>query len=233
MPDSGRYLFVLNTVQNLIKQKPAFPICRRLPVQKEELLKMSNKLQAKDLINVGIFTAIYIVVMFAVMMLGYIPVFIPLLSVLVPLIEGIPFMLFLTRVKKFGMVLIMGILVGVFFFVGGMGIYPIPVGIVFALIAELVLKSGGYESAKKVILAYGLFSVCIFGNYLPIYISRNAYYEKLTTGGFGAEYAETLMGYMPDWSAPVLALCCFGFGILGGLLGRRILKKHFERAGIA
>ncbi|MDR2078117.1 MAG: MptD family putative ECF transporter S component, partial [Treponema sp.] len=41
-----------------------------------------NKLQPKDLINVGIFTAIYIVVMFAVATLGYIPVFIPLLSVL-------------------------------------------------------------------------------------------------------------------------------------------------------
>lgn len=32
----------------------------------------SNKLQAKDLINVGIFTAIYFVIFFAGMMLGYI-----------------------------------------------------------------------------------------------------------------------------------------------------------------
>ena len=41
----------------------------------------SNKLQAKDLINVGIFTAIYFVIFFAGMMLGYIPIFIPLLGV--------------------------------------------------------------------------------------------------------------------------------------------------------
>lgn len=39
-----------------------------------------NKLQAKDLINVGIFTAIYFVLFFAGMMLGYIPIFIPLLG---------------------------------------------------------------------------------------------------------------------------------------------------------
>ena len=38
----------------------------------------SNKLQAKDLINVGVFTAIYFVIFFAGMMLGYIPIFIPL-----------------------------------------------------------------------------------------------------------------------------------------------------------
>ena len=34
-----------------------------------------NKLQGKDLINVGIFTAIYFVVMMAIAMLGFIPIF--------------------------------------------------------------------------------------------------------------------------------------------------------------
>ena len=43
-----------------------------------------NKLQGKDLINVGIFTAIYFVVMMAIAMLGFIPIFLPLLIVLVP-----------------------------------------------------------------------------------------------------------------------------------------------------
>ena len=41
-----------------------------------------NKLQGKDLINVGIFTAIYFVVMMAIAMLGFIPIFLPLLIVL-------------------------------------------------------------------------------------------------------------------------------------------------------
>ena len=62
----------------------------------------SNKLQAKDLINVGIFTAIYFVIFFAGMMLGYIPIFIPLLGLVCPILCGIPFMLYLTKVKKFG-----------------------------------------------------------------------------------------------------------------------------------
>ena len=56
-----------------------------------------EKIKAKDLITVGIFTAIQFVVCMAVAMLGYIPIFIPLLAVLVPLIGGIPFMLFLTN----------------------------------------------------------------------------------------------------------------------------------------
>ena len=52
-----------------------------------------NKLQGKDLINVGIFTAIYFVVMMAIAMLGFIRIFLPLLIVLVPLIGGIVMML--------------------------------------------------------------------------------------------------------------------------------------------
>jgi energy-coupling factor transport system substrate-specific component len=194
---------------------------------------MNKGLQAKDLINVGLFTAIYFIVIFAVALLGYVPIFIPLLSVLVPLVGGIPFMLFLTKVKKFGMLLIMAALVGIFYLLTGMGIYVLPIGIVFALIAEFVLKSGGYEKAKNAVLAYGLFSVCIFGNFLPIFIGRDAYYAMLTAGSYGTGYADTLMSYMPDWIAPILAAACFVFGIAGGLLGRAVLKKHFQRAGIA
>ena len=70
-------------------------------------MKNENKLKGRDLINIGVFGAIYFVILFAVAMLGMIPIFLPLLSVLVPIVGGIPFMLFLTKVKKIGMIFIM------------------------------------------------------------------------------------------------------------------------------
>ena len=74
---------------------------------------MSNKLQAKDLINLGLFTVLYFVIGCCVAIpVGFVPIFLPILGALWSLITGIPFMLFLTRVKKFGMVTIMGILSG-------------------------------------------------------------------------------------------------------------------------
>ena len=82
----------------------------------------SNKLQAKDLINVGIFTAIYFVIFFAGMMLGYIPIFIPLLGLVCPILCGIPFMLYLTKVKKFGMVSLTGIILGLLNLIMGSGV---------------------------------------------------------------------------------------------------------------
>ena len=193
----------------------------------------AGHMKPKDLITVGIFTAIYMVVMFAVAMLGFIPIFIPLIAILVPLACGIPFMLFLTKVHCFGMVLIMAVILGLFFTLSGMGSYMLPIAIVVGLIAELLLRAGRYQSAKMSVLAYGFFSITVFGNLLPIFVSRDAYYDQLVNGPYGLEYANTLMSFMPEWLAPVLLVCCFVFGLLGGLLGRKVLKKHFQRAGIA
>ena len=191
-----------------------------------------EKIKAKDLITVGIFTAIQFVVCMATAMLGYIPIFIPLLSVLVPLIGGIPFMLFLTKTKKFGMVTIMAILIGIIVGLMGMGVWVMVTAPVCGILADLIFRSGGYASVKKSILGYGVFSMYMIGNYIPIVVTRESYFDMLATGGYGVEYAETLMRYIPDWSLPVLLAACFVSGILGALLGRVLLKKHSVRAGI-
>ena len=43
-------------------------------------MKNENKLKGRDLINIGIFGAIYFAIIFAIAMLGMIPIFLPLLS---------------------------------------------------------------------------------------------------------------------------------------------------------
>ena len=111
-------------------------------------METNKKLKAKDLINVGIYTAIYIVFFFVVGMLNAIPVLYPFLYVLIPLISGIPFMLFLTKTEKFGMVTIMSVICGVFWFFMGYTWTAIVGYVVFGLIADLVLKAGKYKNFK-------------------------------------------------------------------------------------
>ncbi|MFA6845477.1 MAG: MptD family putative ECF transporter S component [Sphaerochaetaceae bacterium] len=43
---------------------------------------------------------------------------------------------------------------------------------------------------------------------------------------------DTLTNLMPAWMCPTLLVSAFLSGIIGGLLGKAILKKHFIRAGI-
>lgn len=82
---------------------------------------MNNKLQAKDLINIGLFTVLYFVLGCCVAIpIGFVPIFLPILGALWTPITGIPFMLFATRVKKFGMVTIMAVLSGLLMGLTGM-----------------------------------------------------------------------------------------------------------------
>ena len=162
-----------------------------------------NKLQGKDLINVGIFTAIYFVVMMAIAMLGFIPIFLPLLIVLVPLIGGIVMMLYYSKVQKFGMVSLTGLICGILMLLTGMGYWSIITGAVFGVLADLVLKSGDYKSAKKGIISHGVFSMWIIGNYIPIVATRDSYYQQLISG-YGQEYADSIMSYISAYSLPIL-----------------------------
>lgn len=193
---------------------------------------MENKLQAKDLINVGLFTALYFIVGCAVAIpIGFVPIFLPILGALWALVTGIPFMIFSTRVKKFGMVTIMAILSGVLMGVTGMGFWGVPMGVVFGLVGDLIMKSGNYKSAKKNILGYSVFTLWMIGTYIPMYFMVDESYKSFASS-FGEEYATRVMSVMPSWSLILVVLGCFLFAILGGLLGKAILKKHFEKAGI-
>lgn len=192
----------------------------------------SNKLQAKDLINVGIFTAIYFVIFFAGMMLGYIPIFIPLLGLVCPILCGIPFMLYLTKVKKFGMVSLTGIILGLLNVLIGAGVLVLIFGVVFGILGDLVLKAGKYQSWKCTLLGNGVFSLWIMGYVSRMFLTRIEFFTFLESN-YGVEYTATLASYTPNWMFPVLFVVTFIGGILGALLGKAVLKKHFEKAGIA
>lgn len=194
---------------------------------------MNNKLQAKDLINIGLFTVLYFVLGCCVAIpIGFVPIFLPVLGSLWTLVTGIPFMLFAVRVKKFGMVTIMAVLSGLLMGFTGMGFWGVPVGLVFGLLGDLIMKSGEYRSAKKTLLGYGVFSLWMVGTYIPMYFMADQARADFAAG-FGEKYADRVMSVMPMWSIVLVIAGIFLCALLGGVIGKAILKKHFVKAGIA
>ena len=193
---------------------------------------MNNKMQAKDLINVGLFTVLYFVLGCCVAIpIGFVPIFLPILGALWTLITGIPFMLFAARVKKFGMVTLMAILSGLLMGLTGMGFWGVLTGAVFGLLGDFILKSGGYLSAKKTLLGYSVFSLWMIGTYIPMYFMVEQSHADFAKG-FGEEYADKVMSVMPMWSLVLVIAVIFLCALLGGQIGKGILKKHFTKAGI-
>ncbi|MFZ2568747.1 MAG: MptD family putative ECF transporter S component, partial [Blautia wexlerae] len=115
--------------------------------------KKSSRLEGKDLITIGIYTVIYVVIVMLVAMLGFIPIFIPLMAVLCPLIGGIPYMLYVTKAKKFGMTAIMGFMIGLIMVFFGNGYLTMVTGLVGGLLADVILKKADYKSAKSTVLS--------------------------------------------------------------------------------
>ena len=77
-----------------------------------------KKLKARDFITIGIFTAILWVVQMVIMYLGFLSPFIVAgYTVLIPIVTGIPMMLYYARIEKFGMLTITSVIVAILLFI--------------------------------------------------------------------------------------------------------------------
>lgn len=196
-------------------------------------MKKNNKLNVKDFINIGIFTAIYVVLgIIVAMFLGFVPITFILLSVINPFICGIPMMLYYSKISKPGMLFIVSLINGLIMIATGMGYFAIILGVIFSTIAELILKSGNYSSIKKSILSYGVFSISTVGCYIPWYLAADSYIASVTSR-YGAAYTNSIASILSNWWVIIiLAIGSFLGGIVGGILGKKVFNKHFKRSGI-
>ena len=91
---------------------------------RRSLAMAQKKLQAKDFITIGIFTAILWVVQMVIMYMGFLSPFIVAgYAVLIPIVTGIPMILYYARIEKFGMLTITSVIVALLLFIFGMGFY--------------------------------------------------------------------------------------------------------------
>lgn len=195
-------------------------------------MENKEKLNAKDLINVGIYTALYFVIQFILAMTGFIPVMMVIMPPVNAFIGGIVLMLYFTKVKKFGMATLSGVLIGIIVFLTGRPVVSFIICALAGLLADLAMKRGEYKTISSRVLASGCLSLWSAGMNLPMFFGyREAYLQSLVPG-YGQEYVDTLSRLMPNWAFFVLALAVFVFGCLGGKFGAKLLKKHFEKAGI-
>ena len=190
---------------------------------------MKNKSGIRDLVNAGVFSLLTLMATWCGGMIGFIPVLMSLVPFFCGLLSGPVFMLYSTKINKFGMMLIMGVIFGLAFSMSGHGAITFPLIIIFSLLAEYVLKKGNYKSKKYARLSYVVFMLFGASNLLPIFLARDAYIKSMISKGYGVEYTEKFMSVMPTWSfLPIVILGMIG-GYIGCTIGIKILNKHFKK----
>jgi len=191
---------------------------------------MENKLKTKDLITAGIFGAMYLVVlMVTVTLVG----FIPITYILAPFFVGITcapvYLLYVMKVRKMGAVFILSVLVALL--ISSASVVAGAWAVLCGLIAEGIIRIGMYQSKKHFAASFLVFACSTVGPFLLILFMKNSYLT-LTAKYYGQEYADTLNALTP----PLIIIVLIMLAIVGGLIGTRfayrILKKHFEKAGV-
>lgn len=190
---------------------------------------MKKRLELKDIMNVGIFVVIYYVAFFASMCVGYFPPAMPFLSIVSGILCGIPFMLFLTKIKKPGCILLFGTVCGLISLAMGSGAMPLVFAVVAGLICELLMFCIKYRPGIINIMVYMVFTLWNMGYGIRLYVSTASSYVDSLNEGYGEDYVSSMLDYVMGvtfWSS--VGLCLLG-GLLGGLLGFAIFRKHFKK----
>ena len=90
---------------------------------------------------------------------------------------------------------------------------------------------GKYQSGSATILSYAVFSLWPCNSLLQMLLLKERYMEMVVKE-MGENYGNAIEKLLSAQNMAIVYVCTFLFGLLGALLGRKLLKKHFEKAGI-
>ena len=190
-----------------------------------------KKLKGKDLITIGIFSAIYFVINFAFMLLGGIhPVLWMLMPGFIAVFAGIPFMLMVAKVQKLGAVFLMGLITALIYFATGQFTLVILISMASTcILAEVVRVVTKYNSFKGNSIAYVIFSLGMVGSPLPIWLFKADFLAQITEQGMPADYVAAVEALSSNAMLIVLFVAPIIGGIIGAFIARGLFKKHTLR----
>ena len=189
-----------------------------------------RKLEIKDLVTIGVFAVIYFVVMFVVGMIGVVPILFLVYPSILGIVSGAIVMLFMLKVQKPWGLFILGILSPFLMFAMG-HTYVIAVhAIVVMLIAEMIRRFGEYKSFKYNMLSFTIFNTWICGSLMQMLWAKEKYMELSMM--MGKEYVDAIERLITYPNMVLVYLGALIGGAIGAYIGKTLLKKHFEKAGI-
>lgn len=197
------------------------------------MISQNRKLTGKDVIAIGIYSAIYFVMNFAAMITGFIPLFWILLAGTAAILTSIPFLLMAVKVPKPGAVLIMGFITAFLYFITGQFTVLI---LITMLIACVLSETYRYITKyalkfRNLVIAFILFSYGMVGSPLALFVYRESFLAQISET-MSRKYVVAISSYITTSMLILLLVSPIVGGLLGALIAKGIFKKHFEKAGI-
>ena len=199
-------------------------------------MNTDNRWKVKDVITTALMSVLLIVIQLAVNMICMANDFVSMvLSVgFTMLLCGPVYFLMVSRVHKRFVTLVYMTLLGIIFLLMG-NWFLLPYFIAIGLLCEAMLwRQGSYQDPVRLTATWTLASLLYNGvNLLPVWFFWDTYYSFALASGMEQSYIDSYVHYYtaPGWIIVILiftTLC----GFIGSLIGQRLIKKHFKKAGI-
>ena len=197
------------------------------------MMNQNRKLTGKDVIAIGIYSAIYFVLNFMAMMTGLIPLLWILLPGTVAILTGIPFLLMVVKVPKPGAVLIMGLITAFLYFVTGQFTVLILITMLIACVLSEAYRYITKYNLKfsNLALAFILFGYGMTGSPLALFVYRESFLAQISET-MSQEYVVAISSYITTPMLILLLVSPIAGGFFGALIAGGIFKKHFKKVGI-
>ena len=197
--------------------------------------KKKEKLTSRDLISLGVFSVLFIVVSMLIVGITSLSLFPYLASCgLAAIPAGIIWVYVHVRIPRFGTSLVMATVFALFVFLAGSG-WPMTLGLVVGgLLSEAARKVFGYGRFAGIAVGYGLYMASwSVGEFTPMITMMDYYRELQASNNVDPAFTQALFDTLTPEALILFAVIAFVGAIIGAFLGRAVFKKHFQRAGIA
>ncbi|MBK4166581.1 MptD family putative ECF transporter S component [Corynebacterium macginleyi] len=190
------------------------------------------RLNTRDLINAGIFAALYFVITFVTGMIGFAgPQFMFIGWFIAVIANAIVLALYAARTPKMGAFTIVCGINGLVFMLTGHYYWTFLGGIILGFIADLIITKSRLGITKSFPIAYGVFCTWVALPFVPLILDTESYYADIANQ-MGKEYADAMSNIFQPWTVGVLAIGALIVGFIGGKVGIRVSRRHFEGAGL-
>ena len=109
--------------------------------------------------------------------------------------------------------------------------FPIT-GLVGGILCELCLRAGQFRQKGWLMLGFFCFNLGFIGDFLPLWFTKESYLEYAAQM-MDAGYMATMEGLLTWPVFGVIVLSILAGSVLGSLLGMKLMRKHFVKAGLA
>ncbi|SDN12382.1 MptD family putative ECF transporter S component [Lachnospira pectinoschiza] len=195
--------------------------------------KKGDKLNARDFIITGIFSVLFLM---AVMIGGGPFAAIPSLTFYFPIgaavLAGPIFMLFIAKVPKRGALAIVGVVECILGTLTGMH-WGLNFGILIcSIIAAVIAGFENFKNQKLNLVAYIVYCIGAMGTYFVFYFNRESWISFMLQKGTEQSYIDVMSSVATGKMMLIMIVGTIIVASLSGLLGLRLMRKQFVKAGI-